>query len=70
MLHDRFSTELLAPCITSSQPSEFDDLVRAVGREKGLERLSVIKDYWDHACSLGLTMADLKFQLKGGTSPF
>lgn len=47
---------------------EFDDLVRTVGREKGLDASLVIKDYWIMHVLYGLKKSGFKFQLKGGTS--
>ena len=47
---------------------EFDDLVRTVGREKGLDASLVTKDYWIMHVLYGLTKGGFKFQLKGGTS--
>jgi hypothetical protein len=47
---------------------EFDDLLRAVGREKGIDAFLVAKDYWIMHVLYGLKKNGFKFQLKGGTS--
>ena len=47
---------------------EFDDLVRAVGQEKGVDASLVTKDYWIMHVLYGLKKSGFEFQLKGGTS--
>lgn len=47
---------------------EFNDLIRAVGKEKGIEPYLVEKDYWIMNVLHGLNEGGFKFELKGGTS--
>ena len=47
---------------------EFDDLVRTVGRERGLDASLVTKDYWIMHVLYGLKKGGFKSRLKGGTS--
>lgn len=47
---------------------QFEDLIRIVAEEKGIDPALVEKDYWIMHCLYGLQQADYKFQLKGGTS--
>ena len=47
---------------------EFKDLLRAVEREKKIERSLVEKDYWIMHVLYGLKQGGFKFELKGGTS--
>jgi hypothetical protein len=47
---------------------EFEDLVRIVADEKGIDPALVEKDYWIMHCLYGLQQLELTFELKGGTS--
>ena len=47
---------------------EFHDLLRAVERQKSIDRALVEKDYWIMHCLYGLQKAGFEFELKGGTS--
>ena len=47
---------------------DFNDLIRAVGQEKGIESYLVEKDYWIMNVLHGLNEGGFKFELKGGTS--
>jgi hypothetical protein len=48
--------------------SEFEDLIRIVADEKGIDPALVEKDYWIMHCMYGLQQLKLTFELKGGTS--
>src|SRR3989338_7695966 len=47
---------------------DFDDLLRVVGQEEGIDSSLVAKDYWMMHVLHGLKKGGFKFQLKGGTS--
>jgi len=47
---------------------EFNELLRAVEREKKIERSLVEKDYWIMHVLYGLQQGGFEFELKGGTS--
>ena len=47
---------------------EFDDLIRAVEQEKGVNAFLVAKDYWMMHVLYSLKKNGFEFQLKGGTS--
>jgi hypothetical protein len=47
---------------------EFEDLIRIVADEKGIDPALVEKDYWIMHCLYGLQQLKLTFELKGGTS--
>ncbi len=47
---------------------EFGELLRAVDREKKIDRSLVEKDYWIMHVLYGLKQAGFVFELKGGTS--
>ena len=47
---------------------EFEDLIRIVAEEKGINPALVEKDYWIMHCLHGLQQLKLTFELKGGTS--
>ncbi len=47
---------------------EFGELLRAVDREKKIDRSLVEKDYWIMHVLYGLQQGGFKFELKGGTS--
>jgi hypothetical protein len=48
--------------------SEFNELLRAVERQKSIDRSLVEKDYWLMHCLYGLQQNAFEFELKGGTS--
>jgi len=47
---------------------EFGELLRAVDREKKIDRSLVEKDYWIMYVLYGLQQSGFAFELKGGTS--
>jgi predicted nucleotidyltransferase component of viral defense system len=47
---------------------EFKELLRAVERDKAIERSLVEKDYWIMHVLYGLQQEGFTFELKGGTS--
>lgn len=47
---------------------QFEDLIRIVAEEKGINAALVEKDYWIMHCLYGLQQHGFTFQLKGGTS--
>lgn len=47
---------------------EFNELLRAVERQKNIDRSLVEKDYWIMHCLYGLQANCFEFELKGGTS--
>jgi Nucleotidyl transferase AbiEii toxin, Type IV TA system len=47
---------------------EFEDLIRIVAEEKGIDPALVEKDYWIMHCLYGHQQLGYTFQLKGGTS--
>lgn len=50
------------------QHPEFNDLIKAVSAERGIDPYLAEKDYWIMHCLYGLQEAGYDFQLKGGTS--
>lgn len=50
------------------QHSEFRDLLRVVGDEKGIKPALIEKDYWIMHALYGLKSHGYDFELKGGTS--
>lgn len=50
------------------QHSGFQELIRIVAEEKGIDPVLVEKDYWIMHCLYGLQEAGFQFELKGGTS--
>lgn len=50
------------------QYSDFQELIRIVAEEKGIDPVLVEKDYWIMHCLYGLQKAGFEFELKGGTS--
>lgn len=48
--------------------SEFNDLIRIVSEQMGIDPALVEKDYWIMHCLYGLQTMGLEFELKGGTS--
>ena len=48
--------------------SEFEDLIRIVAEEKGIDPALIEKDYWIMHCLHGLQKQGYTFSLKGGTS--
>lgn len=47
---------------------QFDDLIRIVAGDRGIDPALVEKDYWIMHCLFGLQQLGLRFELKGGTS--
>lgn len=47
---------------------EFQDLIRIVAQQRGIDPALVEKDYWIMHCLYGLQQLGLTFELKGGTS--
>jgi hypothetical protein len=50
------------------QHSGFQELIRIVAEEQGIDPVLVEKDYWIMHCLHGLQKAGFQFELKGGTS--
>lgn len=50
------------------QHSGFQELIRIVAEEQGIDPALVEKDYWIMHCLYGLQTAGFEFELKGGTS--
>jgi len=50
------------------QHSGFQELIRIVAEEQGIDPVLVEKDYWIMHCLYGLQEAGFQFELKGGTS--
>lgn len=50
------------------QHSGFQELIRIVAEEQGIDPVLVEKDYWIMHCLYGLQGAGFQFELKGGTS--
>src|ERR1700730_13922506 len=65
--HSR-ATRISMPAEFLHRRGDFNDLIRIVANEMGIDPALVEKDYWIMQSLYGLQQLGLQFQLKGGTS--